>query len=190
MKWFEIDENIKSYKTPILKIVFFTILIAILFIPIMFPELSISTGNFFWDAIVKTVKVLIFILLVLHIYLSFGEMLLLAERREEAKKANLNTKAAATKGKNVSVDSIISLLESNDIIEIWIVANNQNIKLGASSDSKQGSSKFFDKAFYIGDNDNVTIEDLRKTLDNYAVEGKVCVFEIDGVSPNSYPKLR
>ena len=37
---------------------------------------------------------------------------------------------------------------------------------------------------------NITIEDLRKTLDNYSVEGKVCVFEIDGVSPNSYPKLR
>ena len=189
MKWLQEDENIKSYTPPVLKAALSVLSIVLLFLS--FPLTRHISENYpFVDIVIKIVNVAILYISVLRIYISFGEILALAERREEAKKANLNTKAAATKGKNVSVDSIISLLESNDIIEIWIVAKNQNIKLGASSDSKQGSSKFFDKAFYIGDNDNVTIEDLRKELDNYAIEGKVCVFEIDGVSPNSYPKLR
>ena len=189
MKWFEIDENIKSYTPPVLKAVLSVLSIVLLVLSFPLTR-HISENHPFVGIVIRIVNVAIVLISVLRIYLSFGEVLLLAERREEAKKANLNTKVAATKGKNVSVDSIISLLESNDVIEIWIVAKNQNIKLGASSDSKQGSSKFFDKAFYIDDNDNVTIEDLRKALDNYSVEGKVCVFEIDGVSPNSYPKLR
>ena len=189
MKWFEIDENIKSYTPPVLKAALSVLSIVLLVLSFPLTR-HISENHPFVGIVISIVNVAIVLISVLRIYLSFGEVLLLAERREEAQKADLNTKVAATKGKNVSVASIISLLESNDIIEIWIVANNQNIKLGASSDSKQGSSKFFDKAFYIGDNDNIIIEDLRKTLDNYAVEGKVCVFEIDGVSPNSYPKLR
>lgn len=190
MKLFEMDENIKSYTTPILKIVFSTILIAILFIPIIFPELSISTGNFFWDTIVKTVTVSIFILLVLRIYISFGEILALAERREKAKKAAMNPKVAAKKGKCASVNSIISLLDSNDIIEFLIVADEKIIELGATSDSKQGSAKFFNKKFYLGDNEDISIEGLREALEKDSKNGKICILEIDGVSPDNYPELQ
>ena len=110
-------------------------------------------------------------------------MVLLNERRT---KANIDAKVVAEYGKYCSVDYILSLLESNDIIDILIISNNQLIRLGASADSRPGSSKFFDKNFYINDRDNVTIEDLKETINTYSVNGKVCVVAIDDVSPSSY----
>lgn len=189
MKWFQEDENIKSYTPPVLKAVLSVL--SIVLIVLSFPLMRyISTNNIALSIIIKIASVAIELLSVLRIYISFGEILALAERREKAKKAAMNPKVAAKKGKCASVNSIISLLDSNDIIEFLIVADEKIIELGATSDSKQGSAKFFNKKFYLGDNEDISIEGLREALEKDSKNGKICILEIDGVSPDNYPELQ
>ena len=189
MKWFEIDENIKSYTPPVLKAVLSVLSIVLLVLSFPITR-HISENHPFVGIVIRIVNVAILLISVLRIYLSFGEVLLLAERREKAKKAAMNPKVAAKKGKCASVNSIISLLDSNDIIEFLIVADEKIIELGATSDSKQGSAKFFNKKFYLGDNEDISIEGLREALEKDSKNGKICILEIDGVSPDNYPKLQ
>lgn len=189
MKWFELDENIKSYTPPVLKAALSVLSIVLLFLS--FPLTRHISENYpFVDIVIKIVNVAILYISVLRIYISFGEILALAERREKTKKAAMNPKVAAKKGKCASVNGIISLLDSNDIIEFLIVADEKIIELGATSDSKQGSAKFFNKKFYLGDNEDISIEGLREALEKRSKNGKICILEIDGVSPDNYPELQ
>ncbi|MBR2342746.1 MAG: hypothetical protein IKA64_00660 [Clostridia bacterium] len=176
MRIFKVDEKIDSYTAPLLKVVFSALLIAALlairiWVPISSPV---------WDAIVGVASAMLMLLLVLRIALSFCEMLLLSERRE---KANLDIQAAIKKSKKCSVDYVISLLESNDIIDVAIFLGGRVVRFGASSDSRQGESRLFGKQYYIDDKSDVAIETVRETLDKYSENDELCVISIDGLIP-------
>ena len=176
MRIFKVDEKIDSYTAPLLKVVFSALLIAALlairiWVPISSPV---------WDAIVGVASAILMLLLVLRIALSFCEMLLLSERRE---KANLDIQAAIKKSKKCSVDYVVSLLESNDIIDVAIFLGGRVVRIGASSDSRQGESRLFGKQYYIDDKSDVSIETVRETLDKYSENDEICVISIDGVIP-------
>lgn len=177
MKLFSCDENITTYKIPVIKIVLCSLLIVLL----ISRNYFIHINNTLWKTIIDIVCFQAGILSILCIYLSVGEMLLLNERKKEDK---INIENAKMHSKIYSVDCILSLLEENDIIELSILSNDQTVKLGASSDCRPGNTLFFDKNYYIGNKNNISIEELRETILHYSTDSKVCVIAIDGVPPN------
>ena len=85
------------------------------------------------------------------------------------------------KYKPYSLEEIVSLVEKNDIIEIEIKTETDIVKIGSRSDCKAGSSKFFDKKFYIKD---IEYDDLKTFIDEikiYAKDGYINVIFIDGI---------
>ena len=69
-----------------------------------------------------------------------------------------------------------------------IISNKQVIKLGATSDSHPGNSMFFDKCYYIDNQNDITIENLKNRIIDYSINNKICVIAIDGIPPISSNK--
>ena len=183
MKIFKCDENITSYKIPILKIISCSFLIALLLIGRIY---FFRIDNLFVDSIVGIACALIIILCVLCIYISSGEMLLLHERRVYS---TADIKKLISKSKNYPIAIVLSLLEENDIIEFSIVWENQIVTFGVASDSQNGSSRFFDKTYYFNNfNDCIPIEEFKDKLNSYSLNGELCVIAIDGMPPNDLSK--
>ena len=160
MRLFKCNDAIKTYKYPIFKIVLSNVLIALMVCNgYIFP-----INNNVWKIFVRVICTLIAVLCVLCVYISCAEIILLCERK---RMANIDVVSANKKAKECQIDFVLSLLESNDIIEIAIVANNQIIEFGTSSNSLNGSSCLFDKKYYVDGKEYVTIEDVKTTIDNY-----------------------
>ena len=176
MKPFRCDKNIKTYKIPVIKIVLCSLIVVLL----ISRNYLIHINSLLWNTAIGIVCFQVVGLSILCIYLSICEIILLNDRKKEDK---VNIENARLHSRTYSVDHILSLLEKNDIIEISIISNAQIIKLGASSDCCPGNSHFFDKSYYINNND-ATIEELREIINNYSTNSKVCVISIDGVPPN------
>ena len=85
--------------------------------------------------------------------------------------------------KQYTIDEIVSMVEVNDVIEIQIVSKSKTVKIGASSDCKNGSSKFFDKLYYIDDKTFEEIKDFKSELLSYAISGQISVLFIDDIAP-------
>ena len=180
MKFLDVMK-VKSYLIPVLKIALSILLIAL----VICRNHFIHINNSIWNTIISVVCFLIVILLVLSIYLSVGEMILINECRAES---TLDANIAISYGKSYSIDYVLDLLESNDIIEILIISNKQVIKLGATSDSHPGNSMFFDKCYYIDNQNDITIENLKNRIIDYSINNKICVIAIDGIPPISSNK--
>ena len=135
------------------------------------------------DVVFRIIGCIVVVASAFCIYMAIAEMILLHERRLES---GIDIELAISNSKNYATDYIISLMQKNDIIEFLIVSNNKIIKLGASSNSHNGSSKFFDKRYYISDQENITIEVLSEVINKYSIDGKICVIKIDGMSPNDF----
>lgn len=148
------NDNIKSYKYPIIKIIISIILIVIL----------INRSIFFCinNAILKTVVAIacavLVVIGVLSIYISFNEIILLYEKRHEE---SIDMREILIRAKKFSVEDIIKLLKSNDIIEIKVICNNELIRIGTSSDCRVDSFEFFDKSYYINDKEFKTVKDVQ-----------------------------
>lgn len=75
------------------------------------------------------------------------------------------------------------MVNSNDIIEIQIAFRGEPIVIGASSDCKAGSAKFYDKRFYIGKQEYERVDDFSQALQSYSETKGVFVLSIDGIAP-------
>ena len=175
MKLFNCDDKIKSYRTPIFKMFFSAMIIALSLVGRMHFDIK----NSFINIIVGMIGALLIVLSVACFNFAICDIILLSERRA---KSRLNIESAMKNSKSYSVNSIISLLNENDIIEISIIYGGRIIHLGASSDNHSGSSKFFDKRYYFDGEEDVTPETLKKRLSEYSNDGKIDVALIDGVS--------
>ena len=179
MRILKCDTSIKSYTYPIVKLVLSSLFIVVL----------IERGHFytinspFWKVVEGALVVAVLVLSVLCIYISLCEVLLLYERNEKGKK---DLEKAMARSKNLSVSYILSLLEDNDIVEILIAYEQRIIAVMASSDSRHGSSKFFDKQYAIDDEEYLEFETFKEALLPYAIDGAFCVIEIAGVPANCY----
>ena len=94
----------------------------------------------------------------------------------------INKKAKKT-GKQYSLENIMKMLRENDILEFEVKTLTGVITIGASSDCEPGSFKFFDKAYYIED-EEFAIEQEKEFLEklSYMCGGEsITVLSIDGV---------
>lgn len=118
-------------------------------------------------------------------YCGIASVIATSENRSKLKKRQkkmLNKKANRT-GKRYLLDDIAKRLREEDIIEFEVKTLTGVITIGASSDCEPGSFKFFDKAYYIEDEEFATEEEkefLEKLM--YMCGGEsITVLSIDGI---------
>ncbi len=64
----------------------------------------------------------------------------------------------------IPLEEILHLCESNDILRIVITTDSGIVKTGSASDLNRRTGKFFDKVYYIDDDNFNTIEQYSQTL--------------------------
>ncbi len=175
---FKCDDTLTSYIHPFFKILFCCVLIVL----IVNRRELINIDNPYFDGLLTVLSLILGILSVLRIYISCAEMFLLYERRTEAK---INIKKLKKQSRNYSIEYIISLLETNDIIDILIVYKNQIIRVEASSENFPSSSKFVNKKYAI-DKHFVTLEEIKEKLNTFNVNDRICVISIDDLPPTNH----
>ena len=86
-----------------------------------------------------------------------------------------------------SLETLYSLVEKNDIIEIIILFDGRRVTVGSSAESDRGSSRFYNKEYYIDSRSFCSFEEFRQEMRNmFQDDAKIRVVEIDGVSPKYY----
>ena len=173
---FHYNEDNKSYIYPILKIIVCIVLI-ILFIN---SERIIHIDNKVISIIIGILCGAITIVCIYCIYISVFEI---SQAHENRAKETVLSNSIIANSKQYTIDEIVFMAETNDIIEVQIISKNRIVNIGSSSDSKNGSSKFFDKLYYIDDEMFESINDFKSELLSYAVDGQISVIYIDGIVP-------
>jgi hypothetical protein len=173
---FSCNDNLTTYTYPLVKIL---VCVVLIILPI-YRGHFINLDNIIFNAIMGGVSFVVGIAGVLCVYISIAEIILINEKKT---KASIVLKDAIKLSKEYSIDEIIFLVEKNDIIEIQVLSNNRIVEVGSSSDSKQGSSKFFDKRYYIDKKEICDLEDFKASLLLHSINEKVIVFSIDGIHP-------
>ena len=174
---FKLNKDIKSYSYPVKKIVISIILVAVCFS--VYFNIPIENPILYW--IIKIIVLAFLIANIWIVYNSFGEMVLLQERKE---KMEITVAKAIKNSKNYSIDDIMVLINENDIIEFITVLNDRIVSLGASSDLKHGSSIFFDKRYYIDSEQFDNYDIFEKNIYELFKDKNVCVYSIDGIRVN------
>ena len=174
MDVFNVDESLKSYTYPIIKIVICLALI-VLFIN---RGHIIHIDNRVINVIVGVLCTVIGIVCIYCIYISAFE---LSQIHENRKKDNIMYSSSLTIGKEYAVDQIVAMAKDNDIIDIQIASNDKVIGIGSSSDCKNYNSKFFDKRYYINEKEFESIDEFKSSLLQYSNNGRIFVISIDGI---------
>lgn len=176
MDIFHINEDVKSYAYPILKIIVCAVLIIIL----INRDQIIRIDNKVINIIIGILCTAIGIVCIYCIYISAYE---LSQVHENRVKETVLSDGIIADSKQYSIDEIVYMAEVNDIIEIQIVSKNRTIIIGSSSDCKNGSSKFFGKLYYIDDETFANIKDFKSELLAYSINEQISVVSIDGIAP-------
>lgn len=177
---FRVNTTLKSYAFPVIKIL---ICLTVLFLLINRNHFFYIIENIEWvDILVGVFCVCLGIVCILCIYTSFAEIIVVYDKQSGR---DFKKKTLLKKAETLTIENILSLVDQNDIIEIWII-NGEIVKIGSSADSKNGSSCFINKCYYIGDKDYSTIDDFKNSLIEYSDNGKIRVATIDGLSPRLY----
>ena len=176
MDIFHVNEDVKSYAYPILKI----IICAALIIVFIYRDRIFCINSKVINIVIGILCTAIGIVCIYCIYISAYE---LSQVHENRGKETALSDGIIANNKRYTIDEIVYMAEVNDIIEIQIVSKNTTVKIGSSSDCKNGSSKFFDKLYYIDDEIFENIKDFKSELLAYAISGQISVVFIDGIAP-------
>ena len=176
-KIFSLQTNLKNYTYPVIKII---VSLSIIIFSIFRSKIfSISSTPI--KISISVVCFALSIASILCIYIAVPELYYVWKNRR-TKKPNNKIELAVP----FSLSRVVDLAKENDIIEFIIQANNSVIKIGTSSDCKAGSSKFFDKRFYIENEEYLTLEEFEKALIQYAIEDNLSVVTIDGIKAEKW----
>ena len=170
MKLFEPNLNSTSYTIPIIKLVISVAIIT----ACVFRNSIFHVENKLLGIIFSSVAFVFTIVCVVIVYVSCCEIYAIFENTHESVIAN-------EKYSLVHVDDILSQIDSNDIIEYQILTDSGTILIGASSDNRCGSNKFFDKKYYCDKQEFDSIDELSNALSKYLVNDYLKVLSIDGI---------
>ena len=180
-KIFEADDTLESYKAPILKMIV-SIMIIIL---VLISRLIINIDNRVIDIIIGLMGVQIIILCILRVGISWNEFSFVQDNRD---KKNANYQKFLKMAINISLEKTLSIYFDNDIIDFDFLYDEKIINIGASSDSNNGSSKFFDKHYFINDNEFEDFEEFKLKLMECSTNNMILVARIDEVPAKKYFK--
>mgnify|MGYP000006699218 CR=1 FL=1 len=180
-KIFEADDTLESYKAPILKMIISIIIIIL----VLISGRLINIDNRVIDIITRLMGAQIIILCILRVYISWSEFSMVQDNRD---KKNANYQKFLKMAINISLEKTLSIIFDNDIIGFEILYNEKIINIGASSDSNNGSSKFFDKHYFINDNEFEDFEEFKLKIMEYSTNDMILVARIDEVPAKKYFK--
>lgn len=171
MKLFEVQTNLTSYIYPLIKII---ISIAIILLCI-FRRRFLSIFSQWINTATSMISFVLVILCILVLYVSIGEVFhTFANRR--CPHYDLSNTVAYT------VNDLIAMAQSEDIIEIELLTTEGLLKVGASSDNHYVDSFFVDKRYYIGEREYQTIPDFAEALVSISSDNVLYVLSVDGIS--------
>ena len=170
MKLFEPNLNSTSYTIPIIKLVISVVIIT----ACVFRNSIFHIENKLLGIIFSSVAFVFTIICVVIAYISCCEIYATFENTHESVIAN-------EKYSLIHIDDILSQIDSNDIIEYQILTDSGTILIGASSDNRYGSNKFFDKKYYCDKQEFDSIDELSNALSKYLVNDYLQVLSIDGI---------
>ena len=177
---FQFNTDLTSYKSPIIRLI---ICITAVFL-IIGTESIIPDENMIVRVFVTIISATLVIICIVRAELHLCEIISVAINRKEARKRDMTFRVENCVP--YSSTSIISLLENNDIIEIAVLNDGNCLRIEATSDSKNGSSVFFNKQYRI---DSMVYDDISPIVS--LLEGLeardhcIHVITIDGVKPIS-----
>ena len=184
---YKLNENKLSYKYPLIQLS--TVVLGgvlVLKRSTIFTWLGVS--NQWMSTYGRRVDFLCFCFLwalVLLFYLGVAGFFVTFETRRNLKKKQkkMMKKKAEESGKQYPLTKIAKMLREEDIIEIEVKTLSGVFVIGSSSDCEPGGFKFFDKAYYIGDEEfelDQEKEFLEK-LSHMCGGESITVLSIDGV---------
>ena len=174
-KLFELQSNRTSYTRAAIKIVVCLMILLGCFYRRRFLYFSGSLAK-----IVDAVLCTALIFACFHVLgYSVGEIFETFENRKKQKLSD----AVYGELHNYSIDEVVTLAKSCDIVEIELLTNGKTLTVGASSDSEPGRSELFDKLYYVDKKEYAAIADFRAALLPLTVDGKLYVYCIDGLPP-------
>ena len=92
-----------------------------------------------------------------------------------------------SKAERIAMSPLLKLMNEHDILEIDLLINGNVVKIGVSSDyDHRKSPEFFDKRYYIGDNEYLSPADFSQAFSKLSTQTMQTVLQIDGVAPKYY----
>lgn len=172
LKMFECDVKNTSYIRPIIKIAVVIGLDCLCF----FCKHLICTNSKAVSAILTVVTMALCSIGIFVVYISIAEIAYAVKNRRPLP----DTKKLLTKGKMYPIETIASIAEQNDIVDITILNDDTVTSIGASSDCKNSNSIFFDKQYYVADTVFNDFCEFRNALPALSTDGvSLCVLRID-----------
>ena len=174
-KLFELQTNLTNYTYPLTKI---AVSILIILFSIFRKSLFVISSkplNF----LVTLICFVATLASILCVYIAIPELFYVWKNKKAKRKGFYNTTP-------FDFERVINIVKENDIIEFEIKSTGGIIKVGSSSDCKSGDSVFFDKRFYIEQNEYLTAEEFETNLLQYGTDGKINVIAIDGVKAEKW----
>lgn len=172
-KIFEVNNELKSYTFPVIKILLCLVLFFILFnrdklFPFADKHLSV---------VATILSLALVVICIFCTYVSIAEMIELHDRRVDNQR-NIEKLDC----KQYSIENIVSLIEKEDILEVQIKVQQEIVKIGCISDNNWSTNKFFDKVYYCDGTEYESIEAFRKVIHAYTTDGMLDVISIDGIT--------
>ena len=175
---FSANTNSTKYTPEILK----SILLIVLIVGVLVLRFNIKSENQILDIVGSVGFVIIFLILVLCLYCSIARLIVISDNR--AKKTLNENPPKSFECVEMTLAEITSLVENNNCINIVILAKKKVAFIGASSTTKNMSSKFYDKRYYINDTNYREINVFLSNIQVFQSNGKILVYAIDDVKIN------
>ena len=176
-KLFELQTNLTNYTYPLTKI---AVSMFIILFSIFRKSLFVISSKPL-DFLVTLFCFVATLASILCIYISIPE-LFYVWKNKKVKQEGVEFMTTTS----FDLERVINLVKENDIIEFEIKSTGGIIKVGSSTDCKVGDSVFFDKRFYIEENEYLTSEEFETEILRHTVDGKLNVISIDGVKAEKW----
>lgn len=171
MKVFEVQKNLTSYWYPVMKIIICAVVIGLG----IFRRKLLTIPYQWMNIIVSLVSFVLAIICILILYISIGEVFHTYANRNRPRYDFCNAA-------KYSVYDVISMAQSEDIIEIDLLTKEGLIKVGTSSDNRYVSPTFVDKQYYIGEHTYKGISEFASELMSISSDNVLYILSIDGIS--------
>lgn len=178
---FRVDNTQKSYKLPAIKMICSASLVLIMFC----ITLNIDIENKTLGNIVSSFSTILLILCAYCFVIAWSE---LGYAQDNKEKANADYQKYLKMAINISLEKTLSMIFDNDIIDFNILFDEKIVYIGASSDSNNSSSKFFDKRYYINDHEFENFEEFKLKIMEYSINDMILVARIDELPAKKYFK--
>lgn len=170
---FKSYNDLTNYKYPVIKLLILVVLGGLC----LFHKKILHFNNMCVDIIF-----LLFLLVCIFlIYISIGEIASIIYKKDGLRIDKDNIQVT-----KISINDILKLIENNDIIEFKIKLPSKITNIGCSSDCKKNNNFFFDKKYFIDNEEFDLFNDFVFTLNSICNNDYFDVISIDGVNPKYY----